>query len=139
MKGLIHDLIRRHSSLLAAGAAVLLLLAGIAGAWVGERDFRDQRIDQARAHARVLAASVSAALAFQDSAEAQRAVDVLNANPDVTAVGVYDAKDLVFARRASADEIAPEHAGEAPSTAYVDGRARATERVIQDGNVLGSV
>ena len=130
--------ILRHSPLLAIVATALLLMAGLTGAWLAERDFRDQKIGQARAHARVLAASVSAALAFQDRAEAQRAVDALKANPDVVAVGVYTSLGALFAGGADGLEL-PSDFAQAPLSAYSDGRARASVDVTESQTRLGSV
>lgn len=130
--------ILRHSPLLAIVATALLLLAGLTGAWLAERDFRDQKVDQARAHARVLAASVSAALAFQDRVEALRAVDALKANPDVVAVGVYTSDGVLFAGDADGLEL-PADFAQAPSAPYSGGRARASVDVTESQTRLGSV
>jgi signal transduction histidine kinase len=129
----------RHTPSLAIAAAAMLLLAGVAGAWFGERDFRAQKIEQATAHARVLAASVSAALAFQDPTEAQRAVDALTANPDIGAVGVYTSSGLLFAGRATPRDEPPVRLNALAPARYRDGYAVATAQVEASETPLGQV
>lgn len=133
------DRLLRHAPLLAIVATILLLLAGGTGAWLAERDFREQKIEQARAHARVLAASVTAALAFQDATDAQSAVAALNANADVVAIGVYTEQGALFAGDASEGRRLPRSFTEAPRTAYADGYAHATAEVTESQTRLGAV
>jgi signal transduction histidine kinase/CheY-like chemotaxis protein len=120
-------------------AAVFLLIAGLAGALFSESDFRAQQLEQARAHARVLASSVSAALAFHDVEEATHAVEVLSAAPDVVVIGVYGADGSLFVGRDSG-------AGQPPArlpgrvTVYFDnGFAQAVEPVTHNATTLGWV
>lgn len=132
------DRLLRYSPLLAIVATILLLLAGLTGAWLAERDFREQNIEQVRAHARVLAASVSAALAFDDITEAQRAVDALEANPDVVAVGVYTAQGELFAGSTTGRSL-PSTFADAPSHDYSGDHAHATMDVVESESRLGAV
>ncbi len=132
------DRLLRYSPLLAIVATILLLLAGLTGAWLAERDFREQNIEQVRAHARVLAASVSAALAFDDITEAQRAVDALEANPDVVAVGVYTAQGELFAGSTTGRSL-PSTFADAPSHDYSGDNAHATMDVVESESRLGAV
>jgi signal transduction histidine kinase/CheY-like chemotaxis protein len=133
------DRLLRHAPLLAIVATALLLFAGVTGAWLTERDFRDQKIEQARAHARVLAASVTAALAFQDIDDAERAVDALNANSDVVAIGVYTPQGALFAGDTREGGDLPPTFAQTPRSAYSDGYAHATVNVTENQTPLGGV
>ncbi|PZO53865.1 MAG: hybrid sensor histidine kinase/response regulator [Alphaproteobacteria bacterium] len=133
------DRLLRYSPLLAVVATALLLLAGVTGAWLAERDYREQKIEQANAHARVLAASVSAALAFQDPAEARRAVNALNVNPEVVAVGIYAEDGTLFAGDTSDDRALPQTFSEVARAPYSEGYARARADVTESQSRLGTV
>lgn len=139
MRPLQRDRLLRHAPLLAIVATAMLLLAGVTGAWLTERDFRDQKIDQARAHARVLAASVTAALAFQDLNDAERAVESLSANPDVVAIGVYTDEGALFAGDSSEGRPLPPTFSQTPRAAYSAGYAHATVDVTEAQTRLGAV
>ncbi|WP_395646361.1 ATP-binding protein [Terricaulis sp.] len=119
--------------------AALLLVAGIIGTSVAESDFRTQRVEQARAHARVLASSVSGALAFQDSAEGAQAVAATAAAPDVGAIGVYNTQGELFVSRNAAADAPPARAPRADTAYFRNGYAIASERVMQSGARLGTV
>jgi signal transduction histidine kinase/CheY-like chemotaxis protein len=120
-------------------AAALLLLVGAIGALVAESDFRAQKVEQARAHARVLASSVSAALAFQDAADGRRAVEAIAAAPDVGALGVYDSNGALFVARAGEHGAPPPRAPASAFAYFRDGYATAAEPVRQNGADLGMV
>lgn len=75
---------------LAATAAVLLLLAAAAATTFRYHNARNDRLRQVRAQARVVAASVTAAIVFNDRAVAQEYVDALKLNPILDAAAVYD-------------------------------------------------
>jgi signal transduction histidine kinase/CheY-like chemotaxis protein len=119
--------------------AALLLIAGIAGVVVAESQFREQKVEQARALARVLASNVSAALAFQDESEAARAVEAISAAPDVGAVGVYEASGLLFFGREGPRGPPPARAPAASLALFAEGFAIAAEPVLQNEAQLGTV
>jgi len=96
-------------------------------------------MEQAEAHARVLAASVSGALAFQDAAEAQYAVEALGANPDVGAVGVYATNGALFVRRVGEEGEPPAALAQNLPARFDDGFASASAPVVQDETPLGWV
>jgi signal transduction histidine kinase/CheY-like chemotaxis protein len=77
--------------------ALLLLLAGLAIIFDNEGAHRQQKLNETRVQAEILAASVSAAVDFGDAPAAQEAVDALRVNPQVLAAGVYDAQGRLFA------------------------------------------
>ena len=78
--------------LVVAAGAGLLLLTGVFIGVYNEQYYRAQRLREADAQARILAASVTAALAFDDRNTATEYVDALGANPEVDAAAVYDDK-----------------------------------------------
>ncbi len=63
-----------------------------------ESQRQSQIVQAARVQARILADSVSAALAFNDSEAIQEYTSALRANPDIEAVGVYDDKGRLVAQ-----------------------------------------
>ncbi|HET6586553.1 MAG TPA: ATP-binding protein [Oleiagrimonas sp.] len=75
---------------LAVVAAVLFLLAAGAATAFQYRNARNDRLRQVRAQASVVAASVTAAIAFNDRAAAQEYVNALKLNPGLDAAAVYD-------------------------------------------------
>jgi signal transduction histidine kinase/CheY-like chemotaxis protein len=129
----------RRSPALALLAALLLVLAGVTGAWMSERDFREQKVEQARAHAQVLAASVGAALAFEDESEARQAIDALTANPDISAVGVYTETGALFASRSNDGRRPPASLDGMAARGYGGGHARVIAPVTQNQSNFGAV
>ena len=85
--------IPRAASLIAG----VLLLIGLAVIYQNEQGYRLQKVDETRVQAAILAANVTAALDFGDSAAAQESTDALRANPQLRAAGVYDGQGLLFA------------------------------------------
>jgi PAS domain S-box-containing protein len=82
-----------------------LLIAGIATAVYSDRLYQQQATREAQAQAAILAASVTAALDFDDAATIQEYVGALGANPQIEAAGVYDEAGTLVAsyRRGSAE------------------------------------
>ena len=79
-------------------AAAALLFAGVSMAAYNEQIYRAQKGRDAAVQAQILAASVTAALAFDDARSAQEYVDALSANPEVESVRVTDARGAAVAR-----------------------------------------
>ncbi len=127
---------------MALTAAIALLLAGVGIAVYNERAYTLQKTDEAGAQAAILAATVTAALAFNDRIAAQEYVDALQANREIRSAAVYDAKGVLFVSyaRGNADAGFP-----AVDTASLsDGRTEdgfvTVSRPVTQGNVeLGSV
>ena len=82
---------------LAQIAMILLVIAGVAMAAFSEHLYREQRGREAAVQAKILADSVSAALAFDDAATAQDHVDALAANPDIIFAGAYNSSGRLVA------------------------------------------
>ncbi|WP_340644412.1 ATP-binding protein [Phenylobacterium sp.] len=76
--------------LIAAGGAILLVLSGVAIGVYDEQNYRAQKIREATAQGEILAATVTAALAFDDRPAAQEYVEALRVNPQVVSAGVYN-------------------------------------------------
>ncbi|HEY5238905.1 MAG TPA: ATP-binding protein [Rhizomicrobium sp.] len=79
----------RIGPFLALGMALGLVVAGLFMAGYEEALFRNKVVADSTGQARILAASVTAALAFNDARTAQEYVNALHANPDMEAAGVY--------------------------------------------------
>ena len=118
--------------------AALLALGLVLGART-EISYRHQAQRQAAVQADMLAASVSAALAFDDTGAMGQYVDALRANPDVAVAAVYDlsGRPLMVYRR-DASRPVPDHAPDFG----VHTRARSVAisiPVTEQGARLGSV
>jgi len=107
-------------------AAATLLLAGMGMAAYNEQIYRAQKGRDAGVQAQILAASVTAALAFDDARSAQEYVDALSANPEVQTVRVTDAQGATVASY--------QRAGRPPGSVIV-----VDTPVSEGGAVLGHV
>ncbi len=122
--------------IVAAGAGLLLVTGVVIGVY-NEQFYRAQRQREVDSQARILAASVTAALAFDDRNAAAEYVDALGVNPEVDAAAVYDEKGGLVASYARG---AP-----SPATPPPPGRRREGSRVVvvapvQEGAIrLGEV
>jgi signal transduction histidine kinase len=65
------------------------VLAGLLASWYQDRVFRAQRVHELTVQAEILAASVTAALVFQDAKAVQEHVSALAINPEIESVDVY--------------------------------------------------
>jgi signal transduction histidine kinase/ActR/RegA family two-component response regulator len=76
--------------------AIALAIAGIAMAiWIDRLNGR-QKTDEVTVQADILAATVTAAMVFNDRAAAREYVNAMRANPEIEAVVLYDALGRVF-------------------------------------------
>jgi len=76
---------------------VLLLLAGIGVIMQSEAAYRDLQEQETRVQAEILAASVTAALDFEDRVAAGEAVNAIRVNRQVRSVGVYNENGSLIA------------------------------------------
>ncbi|HSW06793.1 methyl-accepting chemotaxis protein [Aquabacterium sp.] len=88
-------------------SAVALLLAGSALVAYDVYAYRVQKAQEIAVQSDILAASVSAALEFNDAKVAQESLNALRANPDFAAAGVYDAKRALLASYTRQGTIMP--------------------------------
>ena len=73
--------LRSPMTLVAAVGALLLVIAGIAMVHFSEQSYREAKLQQIDAQGRILASTVTAALAFDDRAAAQEYVNALRRRP----------------------------------------------------------
>jgi signal transduction histidine kinase len=97
--------------LVALGAAVVLVLIGLAMAILNEAAYKSQKAREIGVQAQIVAASVAPALMFDNPAAAQEYLQALSADPAVEATGLYDATGARIA--------AFNRSGEAPAPATV--------------------
>jgi len=86
-----------RAPVVALGAAVALLVAGLILAVANERAYQAQKIDEVTVEARLLSVLVSGALDFDDRGAAREYLEALRANPEAQAGAIYDAYDHLFA------------------------------------------
>lgn len=119
-------------------AAVLLVCSAVGLALWQDALHRAEREQQTAAQARVVAASVTAALSFDDAATAQEYLNALASNPDLEAAAVFEPNGKVLAHflRAAAKPI-PKLPSARISTS--DFRIAVAVPAVQGARVLGSV
>jgi signal transduction histidine kinase len=124
--------------ILAILAATTLLVISIFMAIHNENLAREQKVRETMVQARILAASVTAALAFDDRTAAQEYVNALRINADVGAAGAYDGHGRLSAGFGSATAPLPATNRLAPPV--IEGRDLiVTAPVVQGATQLGSV
>jgi signal transduction histidine kinase/ActR/RegA family two-component response regulator len=124
---------------IAAAGVLLLLLAGARIVMYNEVSYKEAKAQQVEAQSRVLASTVTAALAFDDRKAAREYVNALAVDPQIQAVAVYDARGHLFAAYARDGEHALP-AATAVSDPRLDGDVlKVTVPVAQGRNTLGSV
>jgi signal transduction histidine kinase/CheY-like chemotaxis protein len=74
----------------AIAAGAVLLAAGLFAAAYSEQLYKEQKLEDIRVQAGILAEAVTAALSFDDPATADEYVQALRVNSNIEAVGVYD-------------------------------------------------
>ncbi len=79
-------------------AAAVLIFSGVGMALYEEQLYRLQQSKDLTEQASILAASVTAALTFDDSKATQEYVNALQANPELVAGGVYDGTNRIVAQ-----------------------------------------
>ena len=124
---------------LTLATALLLLLASIGMAAFNEKLYRDQKQHEVRVQAEILAASVTAALAFDDASAAREYVAALRANPEIVAAGVYDARGALFARFSRSEGEALSETAELREPFFDGNRLVVTVPILQGGASLGMV
>jgi signal transduction histidine kinase len=124
---------------IAAAAAVALLLAGLLVAADNGAAFRRQSLQEAKAQAEILAASVTAALAFNDDKAADEYLSALRTNPEIQAAGVYGVSGAqVAAYRRTPGQPLPDK-GRLEGVPGADKALEVSVPVVQAGTTLGSV
>jgi signal transduction histidine kinase/CheY-like chemotaxis protein len=131
--------LRRIPAAAAMIAAILLVAAGLAVAGYNEGLFRAQARREAEVQADILAANLTAALAFNDTDAAAQYLGALRANPEVEAAGVYRQDGVLVAtyRRDPTQSVPSRAQSQAPAVS--DGQLVVTAPVVQAEAPLGSV
>ncbi|HEX3700548.1 MAG TPA: response regulator [Phenylobacterium sp.] len=129
----------RRLTTLAWVSALALLALGAVLSFRNEATFRQQTARQTEAQADILAASVTAALAFDDRLAMREYVNALKANPGISSAAVYDAQGRqLVSLRLSGAPAPPTHAARV-GTIWRRGRVQATRTASEQGQVLGFV
>ena len=123
---------------IALASAILLLLTGAGIGVYNERAYEAQKVRETEVQARILAASVSAALAFNDRATAREYVGALRANPEVEAAGVYDPRGTLVASYGRPGASPPLQIRLQPPS-FDHQRLAVTAPVVEGGADLGMV
>jgi signal transduction histidine kinase/ActR/RegA family two-component response regulator len=126
----------KRMPLIALVTIMALLLAAATLIVYSERSYKTQKIDNVTAQARILASTVTAALAFNDPVAADEYIGALKANPEVQAAALYDADGALFASYGTAGTSLPATAkpGEA---SFENDRLTVTVPIAQAGAPLG--
>ncbi|MBN9588800.1 MAG: hybrid sensor histidine kinase/response regulator [Alphaproteobacteria bacterium] len=122
----------------ALAAAGLLLGVGIAMAVYEEQVYSGQQVKSVREQAQILAASVSAAVVFDDRKAAQEYVNAVAVNPETEAAGVYDRQGRLLAGFARGGTRLPAQVRRAATT-YGGDHVDVAEEVRQAGTRVGMV
>ncbi|MGH6972260.1 MAG: CHASE sensor domain-containing protein, partial [Caulobacteraceae bacterium] len=126
------------SPVVAVGLAAALLAASIALAVIGDRAHRAETIRQAEVQAQILAGSLAAPLAFNDSTSTADFLQALKANPAVEAAAAYYPDGRMAAGLQRSGEPAPAHNAMGPPV-VADGDLTVTAPVTEGTTILGSV
>ena len=126
------------SVVMALVAAAMLLAAGVLMAIYEERLYSAQQVKNIREQAQILAASVTAAIVFDDRRAAQEYVEAMATNPELQAAGVYDGEGHLLAGFARGGARLPA-AAPGEGTIFGQGFMDITVRVNQNGTGVGTV
>ncbi|HSV17593.1 MAG TPA: ATP-binding protein [Casimicrobiaceae bacterium] len=121
----------------AALGVTLLVIAGIVMVAYNERAYREGKVQQADAQARILASTVAAALVFDDREAAREYVNALAVDDAIQVAAVYDARGSLFASYTRAGHVAPAGVHDS-AAAFGDDQLAVTIPVVQ-GTRIGTV
>jgi signal transduction histidine kinase/ActR/RegA family two-component response regulator len=128
-----------RAPVVALGAAVALLVAGVILAVANEHAYQAQKIDEVTVEARLLSVLVGGALDFDNRGAARDYLEALRANPEAQAGAIYDAHDQLFASY-SRKHLPSLPMMPPPQGASFDGnRLIVSVPVTQEGRKLGSI
>ena len=128
----------RFAPALTLVSAVLLLATGLGIGVYNERAYQVQKLSEAGVQAKILAASVSAALAFNDRNTTREYVAALDANPEIETAGVYDETGALVGGYARGGMAPPPRAVLAKPS-FADNQLTVTAPVEEAGSRLGLV
>jgi signal transduction histidine kinase/ActR/RegA family two-component response regulator len=122
----------------AFASAILLVAAGLSLTGYSAQIERSERAEQAQAQARILAASISGDLAFDDVRGARDYLAALLANPAIESAAAYDSSGRLFAQWTRPDQTVPS-AGLSQRTVFEGAHLIVVTPVTQAGVPMGSV
>ncbi len=128
---------RSNAPAMIVAVVALLLLAGIGVILQNEAVYRDLQRQEARVQAGILAASVAAALDFNDRTAAQEAVEAIRVNRQIRTVGVYDRSGTLIAGYGRDGDNPPPLLSAIQPT--LGGRVISTVPVLSGGARIGTV
>ncbi len=129
----------RFTPIIALATVIALLTAGGLMARYVDHANAQQELDEVSVQARVLASTVTAALAFNDRQAAQEYVNAIRANPQIEAAGIYDANGKLFAGYKQTPEATlPNDARPGPPQ-FIGDRLNVVVAVTEGGTSLGTV
>jgi signal transduction histidine kinase/ActR/RegA family two-component response regulator len=124
---------------IAATGALALLIAGVLMGLVNEATYRAQRTREMAVQGDIVAHSVSAALAFQDTPAAQEYVEALGANPELQIAAVYDEHNALVASFTRGGESPPPVPPPLAPAAFRHGHVVLSAPVMQGSTRLGAL
>ena len=128
-----------RAPIVALGAAVALLVAGLILAVANERAYQSQKIGEVTVEARLLSVLVSSALDFNDRGAAREYLEALRANPEAQVGAIYDAQDKLFASYGRKHVPALPDKPPPPGASFDGNRLIVSMPVMQDATKLGSI
>jgi signal transduction histidine kinase len=123
--------------IIALVTVVAFLVTGISMALYIDRSNAAQRLGETEVQAETLAATVPAALSFNDHAAAQEYIDAIRANPDIQQAAVYDNAGHLFAGWSRGGPLPASVEFEPPHAEA--GHLIVTAAVMQGGSRIGVV
>ena len=129
----------RVTPTIALATVIALLTAGGLMAHYVDRATERQEIDEVSVQARVLAATVTAAVAFNDRRAAQEYVNAMRANPQIEVASIYDAAGAMFVNYRGSPDASLPAAVEPGEPRFFDDRLVVTVPVTEAGASLGTV
>ncbi|CAO3425965.1 ATP-binding protein [Azospirillum endophyticum] len=129
----------RHTPRLTVLAMAVLLIAGGLMAVASETAYREEKVGDVEVQTRILAATVTAALSFNDRSTAGEYLAALSASPEFQAAGVYDGSSKLFAAYTAPGMKPVPPVAEPPGHHFDDDILTVSVPVMQDGHRIGSV
>lgn len=120
------------------GAAVVSI-AGIFGALYEDQLYKAQKQDEVTTQARILAASLTAALAFNDESTTRQYVNAFRANPELDMAAAYDEHGRVVASFVRRGAQLPAYAPALREAPFVQDHVQVVVPVAERGQMLGRV
>jgi signal transduction histidine kinase len=120
------------------GAGVLLI-AGLGIGFYDDAVYRSQKAREVRVQAQIMAASVAAAVDFNDPKAAQESVNALMVNPDVEAAAVYGSGGRKLAGFSRPDAPTPTMRSQLQEPQFEGSHLFVVVPVLENGAAIGSV